>query len=85
MLLCLWMLMPAWVRLCLSLVGSGGFCQQEDHSGFLFHRSLVVRVPAAFGAVDPTAFTWVTNGGSTHRIDYVAVPFAWDCDHGTCT
>ena len=69
-------------------VGSGGFCQQEDHSGFLFHRTLVelgLRVPATFGAVGPSAFTWVANGGSTHRIDYVAVPLAWDCDHGACS
>ena len=69
-------------------VGCGGFCQQEDHGGFLFHRTLValgLRVPATFGAVDSTAFTWVANGGSAHRIDYVAVPFAWGCDHGTCS
>ena len=69
-------------------VGCGGFCQQEDHSGFLFHRALVelgLCVPATFGAVDSSAFTWVANGGSAHRIDYVAVPFAWDCDHGTCS
>ena len=69
-------------------VGSGGFCQQEDHSGFLFHRTLVelgLRVPATFGAVDTTAFTWVANGGSSHRIDYVAVPFTWACDHRTCS
>ena len=68
--------------------GSDGFCQQEDHSGFLFHRTLVelgLRVPATLGAVDPTAFTWVANGGSSHRIDYVAVPFTWDCDRGTCS
>ena len=69
-------------------VGSGGSCQQEDHSGFLFHRTLVelgLRVPATFGAVDPTAFTWVVDGGSSHRIDYVAVPFTWGSGHGTCS
>ena len=69
-------------------VGSGGFCQQEDHSGSLFHRTLVelgLCVPATFGPVDSSAFTWVANGGSTHRIDYVAVPCTWHCGHWECS
>ena len=62
-------------------VGAGGLCQREDSSGAFFHRSLVelgLCVPATFGPLDTTAFTWVANGGATHRIDYVAVPVAWD-------
>ena len=69
------MLVDANARLGSSVsksVGSGGFCQQGDHSGFLFHRTLVglgLRVPATFGAVDPTAFTWVAKWrvDSSHR------------------
>ena len=54
-------------------VGSGGMCQQEDLSGAMFHRTLVelgLCVPATFGPVDHSAFTWVANGGASHRIDY---------------
>ena len=83
---CLWVLMRTLVRLCLSLLGVAYFASRRTihNSGSLFHRTLVglgLRVPATFGAVD----TWVANGGSTHRIDYVAVPLAWDCDHGACS
>ena len=41
-------------------VGSGGFCQQENVSGNLLHRTLVeldMRVPATFGPAAPSAFT----------------------------
>ena len=53
-------------------VGSGGMCQQEDLSGAMFHRTLVelgLCVPATFGPVDLSAFTWIANGGASHRID----------------
>ena len=63
-------------------VGSGGVCQQEDLSGAMFHRTLVelgLCFPATFGPVDLSAFTWIANGGASHRIDYVAVPCTWDC------
>ena len=69
-------------------VGCGGMCQQEDTSGALFHRTLVelgLCVPATFGPVDATAFTWVANGGATHRIDYIAVPGAWDLGARECS
>ena len=69
-------------------VGSGGFCQQEDVSGNLLHRTLAeldLCVPATVGPADPSAFTWVANGGATHRIDYVAVPCSWDCGPGECS
>ena len=63
-------------------VGSGGFCQQENTSGNLLHRTWVeldLCVPATFGPADPSAFTWVANGKATHRIDYVAVPCSREC------
>ena len=69
-------------------VGGGGMCQQEDLSGSMFHRTLVelgLCVPATFGPVDSSAFTWVANGGSTHRIDYVAVPCTCDCGPRECS
>ena len=69
-------------------VGGGGRCQQEDLSGSMFHRTLVelgLCVPATFGPVDSSAFTWVANGGSTHRIDYAAVPCTWDCGPRECS
>ena len=69
-------------------VGSGGLCQQEDLSGTMFHRTLVelgLCVPATFGPLDDTAFTWVANGGACHRIDYVAVPGTWDCGARECS
>ena len=62
-------------------VGSGGMCQQGDLSGAMFHRTLVelgLCVPATFGPVDLSAFTWVAIVGASHRIDYVAVPCTWD-------
>ena len=68
-------------------VGSGGMCQQEDLSGAMFHRTLVelgLCVPATFGPLDESAFTWVANGGASHRIDYVAVPGTWDCGAREC-
>ena len=89
MLFCLWMLMPAWGLLCPGLLGAVVSANRRIIcSGFLFHRTMVelgLRVPATFGAVGSTAFTWVSNGGAAHRIHYVAVPFTWDCDHGTCS
>ena len=69
-------------------VGCGGFCQNEDVSGYLLHRTLTeldMCVPATFGPADPSAFTWVANSVATHRIDYVAVPCSWDCGHGDCS
>ena len=69
-------------------VGDGGLCQQEDISGSMFHRTLVelsLCVPATFGPPDPSAFTWVANGGATHRIDYVAVPCSWGCGPRECS
>ena len=57
-------------------------------SGTMFHRTLVelgLCVPAAFGPVDTSAFAWVANGGASHRIDYVAVPFTWDCGPRGCS
>ena len=69
-------------------VGSGGMCQQEDLSGAMFHRTLVelgLCVPATFGPLDESAFTWVANGGASHRIDYVAVPGTWDCGARECS
>ena len=53
-------------------VGSGSMCQQEDRSEAIFHRTLVelgLCVPATFGPVDLSAFTWVANGGVSRRID----------------
>ena len=69
-------------------VGSGGMCQHGDLSGSMFHRTLVelgLCVPVTFGPVDSSAFTWVANGGSTHHIDYVAVPCTWDCGPRECS
>ena len=63
-------------------VGCGGFRQEEDANGELFHRTLLALgscVPATFAAEDPCAFTWTSNAGSPHRIDYVAVPACWSC------
>ena len=85
------MLVDANARLGSSVsrsVGSGGLCQQEDHCGSFFHRTLFelgLCVPATFESVDSSACTWVANGGSTHRIDYVAVPFSWGCGPRVCS
>ena len=68
-------------------VGNGGFCQDEDSNGGLLHRSLLelgLCVPATFGPLDASAFTWVSNGGCVHRIDYVAVPSDWGYDSRQC-
>ena len=71
-------------------VGSGGMYQQEGTSGIMFHRTLVelgLCVPATFGPLDDSAFTWVANGGARHRIDYVAVPVpgTWDSGARECS
>ena len=61
-------------------VGPGGFRQVEDSGGALFHRTLLelgLCVPATFAGADSSAFTWVSNGGHPHRIDFVAVPVEW--------
>ena len=71
-----------------SFVGGGGFCQQEGVGGGLFHRTsaeLDLCVPATFCPADTSAFTWVANGGATHRIDYVAVPRSWGCSPEGCS
>ena len=57
-------------------VGDGGFSQQEDISGSMFHRTLVelgLCVPATFGPPESSAITCVANGGATHRIDYTYI------------
>ena len=61
-------------------VGPGGFRQDEDEGGALFHRALTelsLFVPASFDPPDASAFTWTSVCGRRHRIDYVAVPAAW--------
>ena len=45
----------------------------------------MISVPATFCSANPSVFTWVANGGATHRINYVAVPCSWGCDPGGCS
>ena len=61
-------------------VGPGGFSQEEDANGELFHRALQelsLVLPATFEDLDRASYTWTSKADGLHRIDYVAVPCAW--------
>ena len=65
---------------CSEAVGQGGFRQEEDASGALFHRSLLelgLRATSTWGPPDPAGFTWVAPRGQRHRIDFIATPLQW--------
>ena len=81
--------MPAWVRLCLSLLEVADFASGRT---IVFFCSIVpwlslacVFLPRSGPLILRHLRTWVANGGSARRIDYVAVPFTWDCGHGACS
>jgi len=56
-------------------IGPGGFPQQQDDNGELFHQLLSessLLLPATFCEIDPSH---ATRAG--HRTDFVATPFSW--------
>ena len=61
-------------------VGPGGYAQDEDSNGSLFHHALQqlqLFAPATFCDFNRTDYTWISEPGALHRIDYVAVPRDW--------
>ena len=61
-------------------MGAGGFAQQEDENGQMFHERMLelgLCAPSTFGSPDSSQYTWSGPSGRPHRIDYVVVPAEW--------